>query len=1223
MTLPLTLPTEALEHPAMDYAFLRQEGIRILERLGGKLWTDFNAHDPGITILEQVCYALTDLAYRIDYDMQDLLASSDEAPYRSLHSPAQVLTTNPVTLTDLRKLVIDVPGVKNAWFEQVAGPEPGLLYDSSEGLLYLQTNTPQPPHRQPVPLHGVYRVLIEADSNLARHAADILPEVNRRLQAHRSLGDDFLSPTILPGQAIVVNAEIEVNAVDDPDRLLAEIYYALAGFISPRVRFYTLAEMLAQGRPIDEIMDGPALEHGFIDNAELEQLGRKVGLRTSDLIQEILKVEGTATVNNINLFDGLRTEDWYLKLDPLNTPFLDVNQSLFNPQGPTIRMMRGKIAVQPNPARVGEILERLQQTSDDEPLPDAQRDILLPAGHDRKIGQYYSIQQQFPATYGIGHLGLPESASAQRKAQAKQLKAYLMFFDQLLANYFSQLANAKELFSFYSQQPRSYFSQAIEAADLDLDDILGSDKAAYATRLQEITEASALGVETVEAAGPAAAERKNRFLNHLLARFAEQFTDYSLLLYARLGEQDLIEDKSAFLRDYHEIGAARGSGFDYTSPSWDTENISGLEKRISRKLGISVYRKHDLASLLENDEGGFHMVEHLLLRPSPADQEQWSQATAGTSWQAAAFMAQPESSDPYTHQISFIFPNWVNRFRDQGFPDLIEKILREETPAHILINLHWLAQEEMVAFEAAHKDWLEGVIAGRLWDPMDLQPDDDVNRLINIKLRDARDRIVQLLGIGVPYPLRDLKLVYPPTVAYNRPTTIQILGGQRGVRYQLCDEDGNPILDKDNQPGFEIQPDANTPEDEILLPTPAIRKDITFTVLAIREDKQKAVQVETYLNQAISIKAGIDTGLPVAFSPATGQVAGDHQVTINYGDKVTVAISNTQEGISYKLTMGPKENFVTLSNGVKGNQATINVVSTDGFDEDTQINVLAYRTSSSSVSAWLDTTLSILVRPNPAAVVNADANIVNYNTGTTFWLVDPQSSAQYELYKRELIPADYLPDGTAGSLLIPTDEGRNIAIRVPAKITNWDDPSGFVLVDSFGESGASGASLPTGTGELLEDTIFIIRGTKRENHERLQLDQVVVVLVRPNPAPVVGSQAAIVASGAEGVVTVSGTQKGVAYQLRLDANNQPINPPGYHLTDRAIETFRVEVDLVVEVPGAPLLLLPTGALTQATTFNVLAGKILTGVSAQLTGKATIDVQPPEAAQPDSQPDAQA
>src|SRR4051794_21581454 len=115
MKVATTISTAPPEHPAMDYAFLRQAGIACLEGMAGRLWNDFNAHDPGITILEQVCYALTDLAYRINYELPDLLASADAPASDSLYGPAQILTSHPVTLDDLRRLVIDVEGVKNAW----------------------------------------------------------------------------------------------------------------------------------------------------------------------------------------------------------------------------------------------------------------------------------------------------------------------------------------------------------------------------------------------------------------------------------------------------------------------------------------------------------------------------------------------------------------------------------------------------------------------------------------------------------------------------------------------------------------------------------------------------------------------------------------------------------------------------------------------------------------------------------------------------------------------------------------------------------------------------------------------------------------------------------------------------------------------------------------------------------------------------------------------------
>ena len=111
MASPTTLPTAPPPHPSMDYEFLRQEGIRHLERMAGQLWTDFNAHDPGITILEQLCYAITDLGRRINYPIPDLLAGRT-TDSNCLYTPAQILPSAPVTREDLRKLLIDLAGVK-------------------------------------------------------------------------------------------------------------------------------------------------------------------------------------------------------------------------------------------------------------------------------------------------------------------------------------------------------------------------------------------------------------------------------------------------------------------------------------------------------------------------------------------------------------------------------------------------------------------------------------------------------------------------------------------------------------------------------------------------------------------------------------------------------------------------------------------------------------------------------------------------------------------------------------------------------------------------------------------------------------------------------------------------------------------------------------------------------------------------------------------------------
>jgi len=59
--------------PAEDYVALRKQGFKLIEKLGSDVWTDYNNSDPGITILEAVCYAITDLAYRTGFDVKDIL----------------------------------------------------------------------------------------------------------------------------------------------------------------------------------------------------------------------------------------------------------------------------------------------------------------------------------------------------------------------------------------------------------------------------------------------------------------------------------------------------------------------------------------------------------------------------------------------------------------------------------------------------------------------------------------------------------------------------------------------------------------------------------------------------------------------------------------------------------------------------------------------------------------------------------------------------------------------------------------------------------------------------------------------------------------------------------------------------------------------------------------------------------------------------------------------
>lgn len=687
----------------MDYAFLRAEGIRHLERLAGENWTDFNPHDPGITILEQLCYAITDLGYRIAHPLPDLLTGSaenasipDDDPYAALYSPATILSTEPVTRLDLRKLVLDVPGVRNAWIEPIDRPGPDIYHHEGTRELHLQTQTATAVaerDKTPVAVRGLHRVLIDTSDVLDMDGAAVQRAVLRRLHAHRPLCEDFAEVRVLEPQAIRVKARVEIAAGQDGEAVLLAIYQAVSEYMAPAVRFSTLDEMIAAGKAIDEIFDGPRLERGFIDDDALRAMGRRDAMHTSDLIRAIMDIAGVRAVRDITISTGAKDEPWSLELDPTRVPRLDLT-------GSAITLMREGLAASVDPGRVARAyIDQARAAAQTRSLPASERDLVPPQGRDRKVDEYTSIQHQFPACYGIGATGLPTSATPTRRAQARQLEAYLMFFDQLLANSFAQLGHTRTLLSFHGDSVPTYVAQVIDDDALAVDAIRQRDRPAHEAALDAMVQpatAASQARRAVPGSSPRA-DRENRFLDHLMARFGEQFTEYALVLAGALppGEsttaRKLARDKRAFLRNYPRISRARNRGFDTTRP-WSPANVSGLEDRLRLALG-----------LIERDDETLFLIEHVLLRPIPEDRHQIGEGEART----VPLLAASPHADPYSLQLSVLLPSWPRRFTNSDFRHFVEHTIRSETPAHITPYIHWLGKDDYGLLRATYREWLD------------------------------------------------------------------------------------------------------------------------------------------------------------------------------------------------------------------------------------------------------------------------------------------------------------------------------------------------------------------------------------------------------------------------------------------------------------------------------------------------------------------------------------
>lgn len=758
---PTSIPKQPALKTAEDFYQLRREGIGFVEQMGSKLWTDYNTHDPGITLLESLCYAITDLAYRTGWDIKDILAPKppldnpdNPFPDQAFFTARHILTVNPWTSEDFRRLLIDLGLVRNAWlFCKECACDLYYFAWCEEDELHLSFQKPSKSGLNPVKVFplGLYEVLLElendselgdlnnrkiertqilADANnknhpiimelrfpdwglaqgaalqqfvnaanafdmlngesfdlsirlgatkgydlftdatltaegkdryLRRHWRDVLyvdfeitlqpggevirignaalrllsdsfakenttaenvkdwledtssqgfirryrrkleamekaiAHARETLHAHRNLDEDYCRIKGVEVRDVSVCADVEVAAGADIERVQAEIWLAIERYFNPPVPFYSLQELLDEGKPVEDIFNGPALNNGFIKADELAASQLKAVLRTSDIINLLMDIEGVVAVNNLllskyddegNLVKGAADPEWnngmpvfdpnkssaawLLYLDEQHQPRLYQNQSRF-------LFYKNGLPFLPRLDEVRDTLVQLRGIAERPKIKNAANDLAIPLGIFRDVLNYYPVQYSLPLTYGIGPEGLPSHASMLRRAQAKQLKAYLLVFEQIMANALAQVAHTADLFSLDPAMSQTHFTQLLSEASIQgySELVNGLD----AAQLKEIAETM-----------PSFLKRRNRFLDHLLARFGENFEDYALMvnnLYGMQSSQEkLVEDKIAFIKAYPRISHDRAKAFDYTRHHCLDGNIPGIKKRVSLLLGF-------------------------------------------------------------------------------------------------------------------------------------------------------------------------------------------------------------------------------------------------------------------------------------------------------------------------------------------------------------------------------------------------------------------------------------------------------------------------------------------------------------------------------------------------------------------------------------------------------------------------------------------------------------
>lgn len=445
----------------LNFDRLRSDAIAYLGDLTGKIWTDYNVHDPGITIIEALIYALLDLGYRTNLPAVDLFtrAPGETKNDNNFFTPAQILTNNPLAIIDFRKLLIDISGVKNAWLEvennlpvdpcKKEVPVPGAIANRQRGNCDCDF------------LNGLYHVFIELEkeydltiSKDADEYSDIIYKIKCALMSHRNLCEDFIDIKILCKLKIGLCADIELEENAAAEDVYLTMIEALRDFFSPSPKFYTLLQLLEKGKSIEDIFAGRPYNlqqsFGFVDTDEFEKITLRKKMHLSDLYHLLFDIDGVKNVRNLawKLCNGAGPQPdiinkWELHLPENFIPEFDIACAGF-------QFYKYGMKVKVDTTKANSIFA-MNFSADGKILytqPSPYLDGEIPQGiFHNDLAEYNSIQNDFPHVYGIRKGDLSATASNQRKAQALQLQGFLLFFDQLLANYLSQLANIRSLFA--------------------------------------------------------------------------------------------------------------------------------------------------------------------------------------------------------------------------------------------------------------------------------------------------------------------------------------------------------------------------------------------------------------------------------------------------------------------------------------------------------------------------------------------------------------------------------------------------------------------------------------------------------------------------------------------------------------------------------------------------------------------------------------------------------
>ena len=554
-TAPALIPRHRGDDP-FAYEALRNRAVTSLQALSGEQWTDFNHHDPGITLLDALCFALTENLFGAQQPLVDLLAGPNgRIPYRrlGLHAAEEILPCRPCTGMDYMRWLLDrVPGALQAHARLPEG-------------------------------NGLWRMELEVATAQADAAA---AAAARAYWAQRNLCEDLAAlPNVLQPRWCTLQLNVSIEGTRAPEEILAELVARCARHVDAAPRRVSLATRLAAeegGESLADALDGPRMRRGWIDTDSLERdLESRVYF--GDLARIALAIDGVLEVSEISLgaegLDGStgalprRGDGWVLCLR-----WPDKQEA----------MQTWQVKRRGNPIGIAhdvllQRLDDLRRNADGRAADDAPdvtgSPLVRPQGEYLPLDAYVSLHHQLPRIYRerVDLTGNPIDAS-----DTLQFRAYLALLEQWMAHGDAQTHYLREL---YTTGPKPHASYAWQM--LGDENIPGLD-ALYTVDREQVRD-------NVFASADDALDRRGRVLDHLLALYGEGCWQGSIRPFGwYFGAEEwrlhLFEQKRLMLLRIATLTRDRHGAIDYSRRSLGRRgNTSALQQRASLLLAFKYH----------------------------------------------------------------------------------------------------------------------------------------------------------------------------------------------------------------------------------------------------------------------------------------------------------------------------------------------------------------------------------------------------------------------------------------------------------------------------------------------------------------------------------------------------------------------------------------------------------------------------------------------------------